>query len=157
MKSKKLWWAIHYHFSVILLSIMVVLILVIVGLINLQALMFAMLAVALTAVATATVIFTNQIKVPYPLEKHLLHVINNTLTTLSNDITEDMTQLNIARALATELVYEGLIKMEDFEEVKLAVLEVLDEHSDEGFISSRALLHTVTPHLTGSKWGVTEV
>lgn len=155
MKPRKLFWAVHYHLTAIFLSVMIVLILVLIGLINLQAALLATLTVALAVVATATTIFTNQIKVPYPLEKHLLHVINNTLTTLNNDITVDMTQLNIARALAQELVYEGLIKMEDFEEVKLAVLEVLDEHSDEGFISSLALLQTVTPHLTGSKWGVT--
>ena len=71
--------------------------------------------------------------------QHLHHTVAHTMTYLSHQSVEPMTPMQIARCLADELVVEGLIKMDDYEMVKHAILKLLDDNmtdEDHGYFDS---------------------
>lgn len=144
---------LRYYRQVLYAAVFVLVFLIMVALISPVALLATIPACLASMFATALFFYQRSTKLPYPEEQHLFHVVHNSLTQLSHDPTVDMTPLVIARTIATELVYEGLVTMDDFENVKTSLLEMLDENEyDEEMqmyrIEGQDVIDVLVPHVT---------
>ena len=83
---------------------------------------------------------------PVTVEKHVTTTVMHTLAHLKHgNGSEPISSLDMARHVAQELVYEGLVPVDKYDETKLSILGLFNDTDELCYIQNSQIIRAVSP------------